>query len=190
MQPPVNKHYTLLCDIDAVYSLEEICRGKHRSLTENDSRRWMRWCQERRCREIQSLTVRQIVPLATRCPFNFSACWLIAKEHCLSQRESNLACLPGYSSAKAPPVMSLCSWRPAADCFDAPIYPASVGSPYRNAQIRPLTCPSPWKLEQYAHGNGKKWDRTISTNENQRGIVTHFNVMQLDVHFHFPSPLG
>lgn len=75
-----------------------------------------------------------------------------------------------------PPLMSLCSWRPAADCFDAPIHPASLSSTYRNAH--PLTRPSASKLEQYAHGNGKKKDSTITTNENQRGIVTHFNAMQ------------
>lgn len=76
--------------------------GGNRQPTQTDSRRWMRWCCEPRRGEIQSLTVRQIVPLVTLCPFNFSACWLIAKEHCLSQREAKLACLAGYSSAKAP----------------------------------------------------------------------------------------
>lgn len=77
--------------------------------------------------------------------------------------------------------MSLCSRRPAADCFDAAIYPASLGSPYKNAQIYPLA-PSPpppaWKLQQGVLGNEKKRDSTIATNENQHGIVTHFNIMQ------------
>lgn len=150
---------TSFCMILMSSVLQRKCtEEKQKSLTENDWRRWMRWCHEPRCRKIQSLTVRQIVPLATHCPFNFSACWLIAKEHCLSQRESNLACLPGYSSAKAPYNEAVlvapggrllwCSYLPSFSWLAAE----------REARIHPLLRPSTWKLEQCARGNGKKWD--------------------------------
>lgn len=105
-------HFIILYHIDVLFGGN--VQWKNRRVWQRVTWRWMSWCWEPRCSEIQSLTVRQIVPLATRCPFNFSTCWLIAKEHCLSQRESNLACLPGYSSAKAPynePVLSAPSSR-------------------------------------------------------------------------------
>lgn len=155
----------------------------------------MRWCWELWCREIQSLTVRQIVPLATCCPFNFSACWLIAKEHCLSQWESNLACLPGYSSAKAPynePVLSApssrllwcCylpsfSWLTIQKCTNLPTRTKKCTN-LPTKMHKSTKCPPPpaWKLQQGVLGNEKKRDSTIATNENQHGIVTHFNIMQ------------
>lgn len=159
--------------------LEEMCSGK----TEEFDREWLGggWV-DAGSSEIQSLTVRQIVPLATRCPFNFSACWLIAKEHCLSQRESNLAYLPGYSSAKAPynePVLLAPSSKLLWCSY---LLSFSWLAIQRCTNTHPLRRPSAWKLEQYAHGKWekkeRKWDSTVATNENHRGIVTHFNVMR------------
>lgn len=140
-------------------------------------------------REIQSFTVRQIVPLATRCPFNFSACWLTAKELCLSQREPNLACLPGYSSAKAP-----CN-KPLLSAFSGRLLWCSCLPGFSRLTVQTCTNPPtlpPLRLKIRAACwlvvMEKKWDGAILTNGNQLGIVSHFGVMQLDVHFQFPSP--
>lgn len=53
-------------------------------------------------------------------------------------------------------IMSLSPPPPRADCFDAPIYSASLGSLHREAGFPLLALASIKKLEQYAKGNWKK----------------------------------